>query len=81
VTGHEVRAAACAGGVLLFLVVRYMASCLYRPKTWCWVCRRHPSRDPAGRNWRDCWWCKGTGFRLRYGKRIYDRWSGKKVKR
>lgn len=79
VTGHEIHAAAAAvvAAVVTFFV--YLVSCVYRPKTWCWVCRPNPSRDPSksGRNWRDCWWCHGKGYRLRYGKRIYDRWTGR----
>jgi len=75
VTGHEVHAFAAVFVTVAGVAAVYMGSCIYRPKTWCWVCKRHPGRDPHGRNWRDCWWCHGNGFRLRYGARLYKRWT------
>lgn len=77
---HAIVAAAVSAVVTFFL---YLAHCIIRPKRACWLCKGTPGRDLSGtgKTWRDCWWCDGAGFRWRYGKRIYDRCAGKKVKR
>ena len=77
-TRNEVYAAAALTGAGLLRLLQYFASCLVKPKRRCWVCKDHRSQNVRGRIFGDCWWCGGAGWRLRYGKRIYDRWSGKK---
>lgn len=79
-TRHEVHAAAATIVALFLLAAIYMGSCLVKPKTWCWLCKGHVSRTNRGRNWGDCWWCGGDGYRLRYGKRIYERWARRRRK-
>lgn len=55
----------------------YGVACLIWPYRACRVCSgmgRRPS--PSGRAFRVCWWCKGTGRRLRLGRWIYNHWAG-----
>jgi hypothetical protein len=70
------------GFVLLVLAVGAWAVG-YGLACWIWAfkpCRvcsglgRRPS--PSGRAFRVCWWCKGTGRRLRLGRWIYNHWAG-----
>jgi hypothetical protein len=56
-------------GVLVALV--YAVACALWPFAACWVCHGDgKKRSPSGRSWRRCRWCKGTGQRLRVGRKI-----------
>jgi hypothetical protein len=53
----------------------YPVSCAFHPYRDCGVCsgtgshRRHDDRSLS----RPCWWCKGAGKRLRWGRRLWNR--------
>lgn len=63
-------------GFALLLALVYAAECWWFPFRRCHCpfkpCEggRHYSKDR--KHHRDCWWCKGTGRRLRFGRRIYN---------
>lgn len=53
--------------------VVYLAGCLVWPFTACAKCEgagKH--RSPSGRAWRTCRRCKGSGGRLRVGRRVVN---------
>jgi DnaJ-class molecular chaperone len=57
-------------------VAGYLAACRWWPYAACWRCHGDgKKRSPTGRAWRPCKRCKGTGTRLRIGRRILNRWS------
>jgi hypothetical protein len=62
-------------GILAALV--YMIHCALFPFAACLRCggggRR---RSGSGRSWRRCSKCKGTGERVRVGRRIWDWYKG-----
>lgn len=61
--------------VLLALVLAggYLAACAIWPFTSCARCDgRGKFRSPSGRAWRGCRRCKGSGARLRYGRRVWN---------
>jgi len=63
-------AAALAGPAM------YAGSCWWFPFANCWCCKgagRHRRKD--GKVLRDCRICKGTGKRLRIGRRIWNRYK------
>lgn len=65
-TGHVVLIGAALLGC-------YAAACLLWPVTTCSRCDgsgKH--RSPSGKNWRPCRRCKGTGGRLRIGRRLFN---------
>lgn len=60
--------------VLLALVLAggYLAACAIWPFTSCARCDgRGKFRSPSGRAWRRCGRCRGSGSRLRYGRRLW----------
>ncbi len=57
-------------------VALYAIACLVWPFGSCWRCGGDGKiRSPKGRHWRRCKRCKGTGARLRIGRRIVNRYS------
>lgn len=77
-TAAAVAAAASGSGAgalalaVLALAAAYLAACAMWPFAACRLCGgrgRIPS--PSGRAWRICRWCKGTGGRLRAGRRLW----------
>jgi hypothetical protein len=62
-----------AVGALLLAAAWYLGACLVYPYTNCGRCHglgRFHARD--GRAWRPCRRCKGTGARLRVGRRVIN---------
>ena len=58
-----------AAGVVYFVGVQM------KPWTGCLICgERKRYRDKAGTSWGNCWWCQGSGSRLRLF--AMKRWSG-----
>lgn len=57
----------------------YAISCAFWPFAACLSCRGDGvKRSPTGRSWRTCKRCKGSGARLRIGRRVWNRWQGVK---
>lgn len=58
----------------LVLAAAYAASCAWWPFRDCMLCsgRGHHRPQTRRRLSRPCWWCKATGKRLRWGRRIYN---------
>jgi hypothetical protein len=47
-------------------VLAYLVAVQLHPRTACWKCGGAPRvRDESGRNWRNCYACKGSGRRWR----------------
>jgi hypothetical protein len=66
-------AAAVAGSAMY-----YLGSCWLWPFRKCWVCdgtSKHSRRDRKVH--RPCRWCRGSGRRLRIGRRIWNHFRGK----
>ncbi len=59
------------GGILWAL--GYAVACYRFPFTGCRWCRESPGRklSPSGRTWRLCRRCKGSGSRVRAGRRFW----------
>lgn len=58
----------------LALAAGYLAACAVWPFTRCRNprCEGGKVRSPSGRSWRRCTWCKGSGMRLRAGRRVFN---------
>lgn len=57
----------------LAVVASYAIACLLWPVTACRRCDGAGKfRSPSGRNWRLCRKCKGSGGRIRTGRRIFN---------
>lgn len=53
--------------------VLYAGACVFWPFTACGKCKGSARfKSPTGKNWRRCNRCKGTGGRVRTGRRILD---------
>lgn len=65
---------------LSFVAALYAGSCWWFPYAPCWCCDgkgRHYRKD--GKVLRDCKWvCKGSGRRLRIGRRLWNRYKRSK---
>jgi hypothetical protein len=68
-----------AGGPLWLIlytlagVTLYSAVCWFWPYTACsWCEGKGKHRSPSGKNWRPCWRCKGSGRKLRRGRRMME---------
>jgi hypothetical protein len=62
----------------IVIVGKYALSCWVWPIRRCWVCKgtgAHQRADRAVR--RPCRWCRGSGGRLRIGRRLYNRWNSR----
>lgn len=67
-------------GAVLAILGWYVIACWLFPFAacvWChgsgrWHQPLQSKKRKRRRNWRPCWWCKGTGKRLRKGRRIYN---------
>ncbi len=56
--------------------VGYALACLWWPFGSCWRCGGDGKlRSPKGKHWRRCKRCKGTGQRLRIGRRVLNYYS------
>jgi hypothetical protein len=65
-----------AGALLVLITTGYAIACAYRPFADCQLCRgsgrrRSPTRRTGPRCPR-CPRCRGTGIRLRTGRRLFD---------
>jgi hypothetical protein len=57
----------------------YFLGCLVWPYEACTRCKgKGRFRSPSGRAWRACGKCKGKGSRIRWGRRVWGRFSGRK---
>lgn len=51
--------------------VWYLIACWWFPFAACrWCEGGGKKRSSSGRAWRKCWRCKGTGSRLRFGRKV-----------
>lgn len=51
----------------------YVIHCAFWPFAACWRCGGDGKfRSGSGRSWRRCRRCKGSGERVRLGRRIWD---------
>jgi hypothetical protein len=58
---------------IILITLGYVAACAYKPFAPCGKCDGNgKTRKPRGRVWRRCRRCRGTGLRLRWGRRIYN---------
>ena len=66
------RPAATAIALAAAAATAYALSCWVWPFARCNICDGRGSHSPEGnaRISRPCWWCKGRGKRLRWGRRI-----------
>lgn len=62
----------------LLLVAGYAISCAFWPFASCRHCDSGKKRSPSGKAWRTCRRCKGSGARLRIGRRLWNAWSSVK---
>ncbi len=78
-------------GIILFVTAGYALACWVRPFTLCSRCdgtgtsadrgltdrlrHRRPVRPRAPRGRRDCPRCRGTGLRLRIGRRLHNHFA------
>lgn len=70
-SGTELTVWAVLAGVVW--LVGYAVACKVWPYTSCRRCGGGGrKRSPSGRNWRPCRKCKGTGARVRTGRRLLD---------
>lgn len=70
---HPVRGVLVLVVVLLVLAAGYAASCAWWPFVACRRCSGTAKlRSPFGRAFRPCPRCKGTGRRLRLGRRLHN---------
>lgn len=55
----------------------YVLSCWWWPFARCWCCdgKAHHSPKDNSRISRPCRWCRGTGKRLRLGRRVWNRFA------
>ncbi|MFV2102804.1 hypothetical protein [Micromonospora sp. LOL_024] len=69
------RGTLTATGLILAVLAVYAGSCILRPFRDCALCdgRGHHRAKSNRKLSRPCWWCKGTGKRLRYGRRLWRR--------
>lgn len=65
---------AIVAGTLLVLAAAYYVECAVFPWGKCSRCKDSPGRlmSPDGKHWRACRRCKGTGKRLRVGRRVWN---------
>lgn len=55
----------------------YLIACAWWPFAACYGCDGDgKKRSPSGKAWRPCRRCKGSGARLRIGRRLWNAWSG-----
>ena len=67
--------------VALVVAVGYVIACALWPFAACHGCSGSgKSRSPSGKAWRPCRRCKGTGARVRVGRRLWAAWTGGKDK-
>lgn len=60
----------------LALLAGYIIACTIWPFSACFGCDGDgKKRSPSGKAWRTCRRCKGTGARLRIGRRAWNAWS------
>ena len=63
-------------GLAATALLLYLAACRWWPFAACWSCHGDgKKRSPSGRSWRSCKRCKGTGQRLRVGRRVMNAMS------
>lgn len=71
------RLALTATAAVLLWAAGYLAACWLFPFAACRRCDGSgKKRSPSGRAWRRCKRCKGTGARLRIGRKITNRMRG-----
>lgn len=69
-TGSAPAGAIIAAAVLV--TVGYIVACVIWPFTGCARCDgKGKFRSPSGRAWRKCRRCKGSGTRVRHGRRVW----------
>lgn len=63
---------ATLAGLLLLVLAGYAFACWWWPFTACDRCEAGKIRSPTRKAWRKCRKCKGTGARLRTGRRVFN---------
>lgn len=56
----------------------YWGACQFWPFTSCLRCEGGRKFSPSRKNWRTCRKCKGSGRRLRLGRRVWNFVAGQK---
>lgn len=70
VTGHP----AWAVLIVLLVPVVYVVECAWWPFGYCLCCKGAGKHHKTNsRVFKDCWWCGGSGRRLRVGRRVWNR--------
>lgn len=70
---HPAVALAAVAVTLLVLTLGYLVACAVWPYANCIRCHGAGKfRSPTGKAWRNCPRCKGTGRRVRIGRRIHS---------
>lgn len=62
------------GRILIIVAIwaaGYFVACAVWPWTACGHCEGGKKRSPSGKAWRPCRRCKGTGRKVRLGRRIW----------
>lgn len=72
-----------AGGLIvvaLAVLALYFVACCWWPFVSCPhpKCEGGKHRSPSGKAWRPCWWCRGKGSRVRWGRRLYEHMTGRR---
>lgn len=64
----------------LAALVAYLAVCCWWPFVSCPIphCKGGKVRSPSGKAFRRCWWCRGKGERVRWGRRLYEAMTGRR---
>ncbi len=61
----------------LLLAAGYALACAVWPFAACRWCKgTGKRRSPAGKAWRPCGHCEGSGRRVRFGRRLFERGRG-----
>ncbi|NES28945.1 hypothetical protein GCE86_19690 [Micromonospora terminaliae] len=69
------RGTLTAAGIILAALVWYAGSCIIRPFRDCWLCdgKGHHRSKRKSKLSRPCRWCRASGKRLRFGRRLWNR--------
>lgn len=60
-----------AAGIVSLAI--YVGHCVLRPYARCRWCEHGVKASKSGRSWRDCRHCRGSGKRIRLGRRLWTK--------